>query len=385
MKSLTPKKPAKDQREKLILFGVVDLYLQTGKPIGSNTLRENGFEALSSATIRNYFAKLEEEGFLKQQHSSGGRIPAAAAYKAYAEAHSDQPRITSAQKKNIDELLAKQTREVAAYLFQAVEKISDITACASFLSAPRFDQDFLLEIKVVPIDEKRILAVLITDFGIIRTEVLYTDKKFSPPFLKRLETYFNWRLTGIEKPALTSIEETLGAKLYKELMLRHIVGYTNFSSEDLFQAGFSKLLAYSDFNDAAALASGLALFENKQMLRNLLSQACQVGKISCWIGEDLLPFSPEASGCSVIAIPYKINQTVCGAFGILGPNRIPYRELFGQLQHISDSISESLTKSIYKFKISFRSPKPSQLEFKQNYPGSLDQGQTLLLENKNSF
>lgn len=132
MKSLTPKKPAKDQREKLILFGVVDLYLQTGKPIGSNTLRENGFEALSSATIRNYFAKLEEEGFLKQQHSSGGRIPAAAAYKVYAEAHSDQPRITSAEKKNIEQLLAKQTREVAAYLFQAVEKISDITACASF-------------------------------------------------------------------------------------------------------------------------------------------------------------------------------------------------------------------------------------------------------------
>ena len=168
-------------------------------------------------------------------------------------------------------------------------------------------------------------------------------------------------------------------------MLRHIVGYTNFSSEDLFQAGFSKLLAYSDFNDAAALASGLALFENKQMLRNLLSQACQTGKMSCWIGEDLLPFSPEASGCSVIAVPYKINQTVCGAFGILGPNRIPYRQLFGQLQHISDCISESLTRSIYKFKISFRSPKPSQLEFKQNHPGSLDQGQTLLLENKNSF
>ena len=73
MKSLTPKKPAKDQREKLILLGLVDLYLQSGKPVGSNTLRENGFEALSSATIRNYFSKLEEEGlcqtaaFLRRQ------------------------------------------------------------------------------------------------------------------------------------------------------------------------------------------------------------------------------------------------------------------------------------------------------------------------------
>src|SRR5580698_5023185 len=103
MKTLAQKKPAKDQRENLILFGLVDLYLQSGKPIGSNTLKENGFDALSSATIRNYFAKLEEEGFVKQQHSSGGRIPTAAAYKAYAQAHFDQPRISLDKKKEIDQ------------------------------------------------------------------------------------------------------------------------------------------------------------------------------------------------------------------------------------------------------------------------------------------
>ncbi|MBS0603579.1 MAG: heat-inducible transcriptional repressor HrcA [Verrucomicrobia bacterium] len=385
MKSLTPKKPAKDQRERLILFGLVDLYLQYGKPIGSNTLRENGFEALSSATIRNYFAKLEEEGLVKQQHSSGGRIPTAAAYKLYAEAHFDQPRITAEEKKQIAELLKKETREVASYLLQATEKISEITSCAAFLSSPRFDQDFILEIKLLYIDHSRLLSVLVTDFGMIRTEVLYTDKKLSNFTLKRLESYFNWRLTGIDKPSLDPEEETLGARLYKELMLRHIVSYTNFSSEDLFQAGFSKLLAYPDFNDAAALASGLSLFENKQMLRKLLSSATESGKMVCLIGDDLIPFSPEASACSVIAVPYRINQTLCGAFGILGPSRIPYRELFGQLKQIAESISDSLTKSVYKFKISFRSPKPSNLEFQKNHPGFLDQSQTLLLEDQTNL
>lgn len=385
MKTLAPKKPAKDQREKLILFGLVDLYLQSGKPIGSNTLRENGFEALSSATIRNYFAKLEEEGLVKQQHSSGGRIPTPLAYKIYAEEHLDKPRSSPEDKKAIEQLLKKETREVASYLLQAIEKISDITHCAAFLSAPRFDQDFILEIKLLYIDQNRLLCVLVTDFGLIRSEVLYTDKKLSSFTLKRLEAYFNWRLTGIKKPALDPEEETIGARLYKELMLRHIVSYTNFSAEDLFQAGFSKLLSYPDFNDASALASGLSLFENKQMLRKLLSTTSESGKLTCWIGDDLHPFSPEASACSVIAIPYRINQTVCGAFGILGPNRIPYRELFGQMAQIAQSISDSLTKSVYKFKISFRSPKPSSLEFQKNHPGFLDQSQTLLLEDKTRF
>ncbi len=275
MKTLTPKKPARDKREKLILFGLVDLYLQSGKPIGSNTLRENGFEALSSATIRNYFVKLEEEGLVKQQHSSGGRIPTAAAFRAYAEAHTDQPRITPEEKKEIERLLKKETREVATYLLQAAEKISEITHCATFLSAPRFDQDFILEIKLVSIDENRLLCVLMTDFGIIRTEVLYTDKKLSPGIVKRLESYFNWRLSGLDKPSLHPEEETLGARFYKELMLRHIVSHTHFTAEEIIQAGFSRLLAYPDFNDAAALASGLALFENKQMLRKLLSSTCE--------------------------------------------------------------------------------------------------------------
>jgi heat-inducible transcriptional repressor len=382
MKSLAPKKPAKDKRERLILFGLVDLYLQSGKPIGSNTLRENGFDSLSSATIRNYFAKLEEEGLVKQQHSSGGRIPTAAAYKLYAEAYQDQPRIDSEEKKEIAHLLKKETREVATYLLQATEKISEITRCAAFLTSPRFDQDFILEIKLVYIDQSRLLAVLLTDFGILRTEVLYTEKKISQHTLKRFESYFNWRLTGIEKPVLDPEEEALGAKLYKELLLRHIVGYTNFSTEDLFQAGFSKLLAYPDFNDAAALASGLSLFENKQMLKKLLSDASESGRMTCFIAEDLHPYSPEANACSVIAIPYRINQTLCGAFGILGPNRIPYRELFGQLQQIAETISDSLTKSVYKFKISFRSPKPSNLEFHKSHPGFLDQSQTMLLEDK---
>lgn len=357
MKNLTPKKPAKDQREKLILFGLVELYLQTGKPVGSNTLRENGFEALSSATIRNYFAKLEEEGLVKQQHSSGGRIPTAAAYKAFAEAHQNQPRISKEEIKEIVSAFHKETREVASYLLQATEKLSEITNCAAFLSAPRFDQDFILEMKLVAIDSSRLLCVLVTDFGLIRTETLYTEKKLSSFSLKRLEAYFNWRLTGIDKPKLDPEEEVLGDRFYKELMLRHIVSNTNFSAEDLYQAGFSKLLAYPDFNDASALASGLSLFENKQMLRKLLSEACNEGKMKCWIGEDL------ATSCSVIVVPYKINQTTCGAFGILGPNRIPYRELFGQLQHIADAISASLTKSVYKFKISFRRPSPSNLEF----------------------
>ena len=378
MKALTLKKPAKHQREKLILFALVELYLKTGKPIGSNTLRECWFDGLSSATIRNYFSKLEEDGYLKQQHSSGGRIPTPLAYKAYAEAHLDQSILGEREKKWVKDNLLKETREIASYLQRCAELLSEATRCAVFLSAPRFDHDFLLDIKLVSISHNRILCILITDFGIIHTETLHTENKLSTFALKRLESYFNWKLTGLDRPKLDSEEEILAEKLYKEVMLRHIVSYTNFSAEDLFQAGFSKLLSYPDFNDASALASGLALFENKTQLRRLLTASIEQGQgPSCWISENLEKFSKDATACSVIVVPYRINQTFCGAFGILGPNRLPYRELFGLLTAASDAISASLTKSMYKFKITFRQPKSGDIEFKHNH-----HTQHLLLEDR---
>ena len=76
---MAPKRKQRVERERAALLGLVELYLLTGKPVGSNTLKENGFDDISSATIRNYFAKLEKEGFLKQEHSSAGRIPTPAA------------------------------------------------------------------------------------------------------------------------------------------------------------------------------------------------------------------------------------------------------------------------------------------------------------------
>jgi heat-inducible transcriptional repressor len=373
MKSLALKKPAKDQRERETLLGLVELYLKLGKPIGSNTLRENGFNHLSSATIRNYFSRLEEEGFLKQQHSSGGRIPTSLAYKVYAE--SLLPKggtLPEKERSLLRKELIRETREIGHYLQHAAEVISEMSHCALFLSAPRFDQDFLLDVKFVSIDQSRSLCVLITDFGLIHTEVLYAEKRLSNFSLKRIEAYFHWRMTGLDKPEIDAEEEKLAQHFYSEIMLRHIANYTYFSAEDIYKTGFSKLLAYPDFNDASALASGLALFENPNNLRALLKECCKKGSLSCWIGDDLAQISGINTSCSVIAVPYQINQATVGAIALLGPSRIPYRHLFGLLQATSEAVSDSLTRSLYKFKITFRQPNLV----------SLDQTQRLLLENK---
>lgn len=367
-----------------MLLGLVELYLKLGAPIGSNTLRENGFENLSSATIRNYFGKLEEDGYLKQQHSSGGRVPTTSAFKLYAESHLATSGAASAQDKENQALytkLVKQSREIAAYLQQTAEVLSEVTGCAVFLSAPRFDQDFIQDIKLVSIDATRCLCVLVTDFGMVHSELLHTEKKLSNFSLKRMEGYFHWRVTGIDKPDLSEEEEKIAARFYREIMLRHIVNYTNFTAEDIYKTGFSKLLNYPDFNNASALASGLSLFESPTSMRALLSECSKAGSLLCWIGDDLHTHAPHVSSCSVLAIPYRINQTIAGSLAILGPLRISYPRLFNILKTASDAITETLTRSMYKFKITFRQPQPPHLDFK-NASGSCDVAHCLLLDDK---
>jgi heat-inducible transcriptional repressor len=380
-KPVSIKRVGKQDRERKVLLGLVEYYIQTGKPVGSNSLKEAGFGDLSSATIRNYFAHLEEAGYLTQAHSSGGRIPTSLAYRTYAEAYLNQG-FTEVKENPFQALDQFDSREMNLFLQGAAESLSKISRCAVFLSAPRFDHDFVIDIKLVSLDALRCLCVLITDFGVIQTEIMHLPEKLSSFAIKRIENYFHWRLTGIEQPEnLAPEEEAIGQAFYNELMLRYIVGYSNFVDEDLYRTGFSHLLSYSDFQDTRLLASGLSLFENMRSMRLLLKECTALNHLKFWIGDDLDHYIAN-SNCSVIAIPYYIHSKSVGAVGLLGPTRLPYRGLFDMLRLFSGSVSEALTRNVYKFKINFRQPEIGKLYLQKEEYRQIGQSRLILLENK---
>lgn len=381
MKSVTIKTVGKHDRERRVLLGLIDYYIQTGKPVGSNTLKETGFEDLSSATIRNYFAHLEEQGYLSQSHSSGGRIPTDLAYRLYAHTYYDTPEQDIAS--HFDGLKKIDSREIALFLQESAEFLSKTSQCAVFMSAPRFDHDFVIDLKLMPLDSSRCLCVIMTDFGVVQTEILYLTTKLSSFAVKRIESYFRWRLTGLGKPDhLEPEEEAISHSFYNELMLRYIVGYSNFVDEDIYRTGFSRLLTYPDFQDTGHLASGLSLFENIHSMRLLLKECKAVDKLKFWVGNDLAPYLSSQPNCSVMTIPYYINRKVVGGVGLLGPTRLPYRQLFNLLRQFSETISETLTRNLYKFKVSFRQPDQKQTYLKKEEHRLIGQSHLILLEDK---
>jgi heat-inducible transcriptional repressor len=121
------------------------------------------------------------------------------------------------------------------------------------------------------------------------------------------------------------------------------------------RTGLSKLLSYPEFNDAAALANTLSLLEDGEQMRSLLMECCKAGEMKAWLGDELAHFVPKGAACAVIAIPYRINQTIAGAIALMGPLRMPYRNLFGLAQVFGERMSRALTASVYKYKIAVRS------------------------------
>jgi heat-inducible transcriptional repressor len=383
LEPIKKKTSIKEERQFKVLIALIEHFILTGKPVGSNTLRDSGLDQLSSATIRNYFANLEELGYLEQQHASGGRTPTEKAFRLYAQEAKESFRTQSADAEKFQWIRQSETKEVASFLQQSAEALSTMTNCAVFLSAPRFDHDFIVDIKLVPVDTFRFLCVIITDFGVIQTELMHTEDKVSTFGVKRMEAYFQWRLGRGEKPEnLSEEEENLAQKFYNELIVRYIVGYSNFIDEEIFRTGFSKLLSYPEFNDPVSLASTLSLFENAHSMRLLLKDCSKSNQIKFWIGTDLNPFTLATPNATVITIPYKINQQTIGAVGILGPARAPYRRLFELLQSYSDSISEALTRNIYKYKINFRQPQEGTPYLQKEEHRLIGKSRLMLLEDK---
>lgn len=383
LKAVKSKKSSKDEREKKVLIGLIDYYLKTGKPVGSNTLKETVFEDLSSATIRNYFAHMEEQGFLEQQHVSGGRIPTQAAFRFYANEFIDSNCVSSSEEKLLSSIRKNESREIAAYLQQSAETLSSLTNCAIFLSAPRFDHDYIIDIKLVMLDSHRLLCILITDFGVIQTELLHTEIKLTLFSVKRMESYSHWRLTGHDKPDnLEPEEQKFAQEIYNELMVRYIVGYSNFIDEEIYRTGFSKLLTYPDFKDTAILATSLSLFENSHSMRLLLKECRAANRLKYWIGEDLAVLAASIPNCAVVATPYHINTQPVGAVGLLGPIRMPFRERFGLLRAFGESISEAMTRNLYKFKIHFRQPQSGASYLLKEEHFLLGQSRLMLLEDR---
>jgi heat-inducible transcriptional repressor len=146
----------------------------------------------------------------------------------------------------------------------------------------------------------------------------------------------------------------LASHLYNEILVRYIVGYANLSKEDIYKTGLSNLLSYPEFKDPIVLSEALSTFENVDQMHFVLQSAIKSNSIKYFIADDLEKFGLTIKNTALICMPYHIGDIAVGAIAILCPLRVNYKKIFSILKIYSKYLSDTLTKNIYKYKITFR-------------------------------
>lgn len=333
-----------NERKMTILKAVIKTYLETGEPVGSRTISKCSDLNLSSATIRNEMADLEELGYIMQPHTSAGRIPSDKGYRFYVDLLMEEK---NREVEEIKEQMLTKADKMDQILKQAAKVLANSTNYATMVTAPTYNRNKLKFIQLSKVDEKQIVVVVVMDGNIIKNEIITVKEELNNETLLKLNMLLNTNLNGV------SIEEiSLGmiAKL-KELSGEYsgvisevfdIVGNVIRVDDDMeiYTSGASNVFKYPELRDNQTAEELLNVFEDKQQLAEFVTQSISSGEeghgLQVYIGNESSVESMR--DCSVVTTTYDLGDGMQGCIGIVGPKRMNYEHVMKTLKTLKDEL-----------------------------------------------
>ena len=334
-----------DERKKKILQAVIRNYLETGEPVGSRTISKYTDLNLSSATIRNEMADLEEMGYILQPHASAGRIPSDMGYRLYVDTMMEEKEREVVEMK---EMLLERQDKMETLLKQVAKVLAQNTQYATMISAPQPKGRKLKFIQLSRVDAHQILAVIVSEGNVIKNNILSVQEELSDETLLKLNILLNTNLNGL------SIDEiNLGmisvlkqqAGIHSDIVSEVIdaVAESIRAEEDLeiYTSGTNNIFRYPELADHQKASELINTFEEKQLLGELLQESSGEGEntgIQVYIGAE----TPVQSmrDCSVVTATYELGDGMKGTIGIVGPKRMDYDKVVGTLKTIRTQLDE---------------------------------------------
>lgn len=334
-----------DERKKKILKAVIRNYLETGEPVGSRTISKYTDLNLSSATIRNEMADLEEMGYILQPHTSAGRIPSDKGYRFYVDTMMEEKEREVVEMK---EMLVERQDKMETMLKQVVKVLAQNTQYATMISAPQTRRNKLKFIQLSRVDAKQLLAVIVTEGNVIKNNILQVDEELTDETLLKLNILLNTNLNGvaidqINLGMITLLKQQAGAHsaIVGEVIEAVAEGIRAEEDLEIYTSGTNNIFRYPELADQQKASELITTFEEKQLLGELLQEATEEGAgsgIQVYIGAE----SPVQSmkDCSVVTATYELGNGMKGTIGIVGPKRMDYDKVVATLRTIQGQLDE---------------------------------------------
>lgn len=343
--------PKINPRAQQVLKILVERYIQEGSPIGSKTIASNEYGlGLSSASIRNILADLEDSGFLASPHTSAGRIPTELGYRFFVNSLLTvkplENETVAALKNKLDPDMT-----TASLVQSASSLLSGITQMTGIVALPRANRQELRQVEFLPLSNNRVLVILVLNNREVHNRIIYTDRVYSPSELQQAANYLNAHYVG--KDLETSRQELLQAmQSDRENMaglLQAAMDVANKAfvsadapNHDYAIAGQNHFLNYTSEASLARLKTLFEAFTEKQDILNLLDHALNAEGIQIFIGKES---GYEAfNGCSIVTTSYAIDGQLVGSLGVIGPTRMPYDRVISAVDVTAKLLSAALNQ-----------------------------------------
>jgi heat-inducible transcriptional repressor len=292
-------------------------------------------------------ADLEELGYLASPHTSAGRIPTELGYRYYVDSLLRVNRLNSKQKEQIENHYRHRGLQMADLLREASRTLSHMAHYTGLVMVPRIKSTVFRHIEFVKLSPRQILAVFVTQSGLVQNRLIEVDEELSPQDLEKITNYLNRSMAGLsirEAQSRILAEMAKEKALYDQLLQRAFrlsqVALDDAASGDVIIEGTSHLFEQPEFNDLERMKRIFQTFEQKRTLIKLLNHGLQTKGVQVLIGSETE--NSEIMGCSLITAAYAGKNGNLGTLGVLGPSRMPYSTIIPIVDYTANLISRML-------------------------------------------
>jgi heat-inducible transcriptional repressor len=333
-----------NDRQKLILALVIHDYIETAEPVGSKTIVEQYDLGVSSATVRNAMMDLTEEGYLRQPHTSAGRVPTEEGYRYFVRQLMGHTELPANTKRTITHQFYQVGKDMNRWMRLAASILANQSQAASLVTAPLPNKVRFKHLELIATHGRQILMVLVLSEGDVRQQMLTLAESVPQEQLSTTADHINQLCQGLDADGLAPVKDRTSDALEQDILKLVSEEMQRLESNlagELYRDGLSIVLAEREFSESESARKALRVFEERPLLEDLLSRTVLstggegvqvlIGGEGNW---------EELKDCSMVLARYGAPGIATGALGVLGPIRMSYGRSVSTVRFVSGLLSD---------------------------------------------
>ena len=341
--------PELTERQKTLLLLIIRDYIESAQPVGSKRLAEHYHINLSSATIRNEMGALTEMGYLRQPHTSAGRVPTEEGYRYFVSQMMNNAELPETIQQTIAHQFHQSRADMNQWMTLAASVLAYQSQGVSVVTAPHAEQSRYKHVELISTQGRQVLMVLVMMGGEVSQQFLTLAEPVSQERLSQTASRLNGLLVGLAADAIAALPARSDAldQDILTLMLQDMRRTADLISGEIYTDGLTNVLSEPEFSDSDEARRALKLFEERSTLRNLLARTTtnsNIGGLQVLIGGE--GEWEELRQCSIVLARYGVPGMATGTLGVLGPMRMSYAKTIPTVRYVAGLLSDLVNDTI---------------------------------------